>query len=105
MDRLKNKIAIVTGSTSGIGSGIAKTFAAEGAHVVICGRRKERGEALVAEIKEQGNSASYHFLDLTDLSTAESLIDDTAKEFGKIDILVNNAARSLFSVTMHSLCL
>lgn len=92
MDRLKGKIAIVTGSTSGIGTGIAKTFAAEGAHVVICGRRKERGEALVSEIAEQGGSASYHFLDLTDLTTAEALIEDTVKEYGKLDILVNNAA-------------
>lgn len=92
MNRLKDKVAIVTGSTSGIGIGIARLYAAEGAHVVICGRRKEKGEAVVERIKAEGGSASYHFLDLTDITTIETLIDDTAKAYGKIDVLVNNAA-------------
>ncbi len=92
MDRLKGKVAIVTGSTSGIGIGIARLFAAEGAKVVICGRRQEKGQAVVDKIKAEGGDASYHFIDLTDVSTIEKLISDTAETYGKIDILVNNAA-------------
>lgn len=92
MDRLKGKVAIVTGSTSGIGIGIARLFAAEGAKVVICGRREEKGQAVVERIKSEGGEASYHFLDLTDISTIDKLISDTAEKYGKIDILVNNAA-------------
>ena len=92
MDRLKGKVAIVTGSTSGIGIGIARLFAAEGAKVVICGRRQEKGQAVVDKIKAEGGEASYHFIDLTDVSTIEKLISDTAETYGKIDILVNNAA-------------
>lgn len=92
MDRLKGKVAIVTGSTSGIGIGIARLFAAEGAKVVICGRRQEKGQAVVDKIKVEGGDASYHFIDLTDVSTIEKLISDTAETYGKIDILVNNAA-------------
>lgn len=92
MNRLKDKVAIITGSTSGIGIGIARLYAAEGAKVVICGRRKEKGEAVVEQIRSEGGEATYHFLDLTDFSTIEKLIDDTAKDHGKIDILVNNAA-------------
>lgn len=92
MDRLKGKVAIVTGSTSGIGIGIATLFAKEGAQVVICGRRKEKGQLVVDEITKLGGKASYHFLDLTDFNTIDTLIDDTAKNYGKIDILVNNAA-------------
>lgn len=92
MNRLKDKVAIVTGSTSGIGIGIARLYAAEGAKVIICGRRKEKGEAVVEQIRSAGGDAEYHFLDLTDFTTIEKLIDDTAKNYGKIDILVNNAA-------------
>lgn len=92
MNRLKDKVAIVTGSTSGIGIGIARLYAAEGAKVVICGRRKEKGEVVVEQIRSAGGEAIYHFLDLTDFATIEKLIDDTAESYGKIDILVNNAA-------------
>lgn len=92
MDRLKNKIAIVTGSTSGIGVGIARLFAKEGAHVIITGRRAERGEKIVQMIKEDGGNATYHFLDITKPDTIEQLFKDVFQEFKKIDILVNNAA-------------
>ena len=54
MDRLKDKDDVVTGSTSGIGIGIANLFAAEGAKVVICGRREAKGQAVVDEIKKNG---------------------------------------------------
>ena len=92
MDRLKGKVAIVTGSTSGIGVGIARLYAAEGAKVVICGRRKEKGQAVVDSIAAEGGEAWYHFMDMTDTSSVEALIADTAEKYGKIDILVNNAA-------------
>lgn len=92
MDRLKGKVAIVTGSTSGIGVGIAKLFAAEGAKVVICGRRKEKGQAVVDSILESGGEATYHFMDITITESIEQLFKDTAEQYGKMDILVNNAA-------------
>ena len=92
MNRLQDKVAIVTGSTSGIGVGIAHLFAAEGAKVIICGRRQERGQAVVDEIVKEGGFASYHFMDMTDTDSVETLFADTAEQFGKIDVLVNNAA-------------
>lgn len=92
MDRLKGKVAIVTGSTSGIGVGIAKLFAAEGAKVVICGRRQEKGQAVVDEIVSAGGEAFYHFMDITVIESIDQLMADTVEKYGKIDILVNNAA-------------
>ena len=92
MDRLKEKVAIVTGSTSGIGIGIARLFAAEGAKVVICGRRQEKGQAVVDRIVEAGGEAFYHFMDITDTASIEALFADTVEKYGKIDVLVNNAA-------------
>ena len=92
MNRLKGKVAIVTGSTSGIGVGIARLFVAEGAKVVVCGRRQEKGQAVVDEIKKDGGEASYHFMDMTKIESVEALINDTVEKYGKLDILVNNAA-------------
>ena len=94
MNRLQDKVAIVTGSTSGIGVGIAHLFAAEGAKVIICGRRQERGQAVVDEIVKEGGFASYHFMDMTDTDSVEKLFADTAEQFGRIDVLVNNAANA-----------
>lgn len=92
MNRLKDKVAIVTGSTSGIGIGIAHEYAAEGAKVIVCGRRVEKGQAVVDDISKEGGEASFHVMDITDPSSIESLVADTAEKYGKIDILVNNAA-------------
>lgn len=92
MDRLQGKVAVVTGSTSGIGIGIARLFASEGAKVVICGRREEKGQAVVETIKKEGGEAYYHFMDITVPESIEKLFDDTAGKYGKIDVLVNNAA-------------
>lgn len=92
MDRLKGKVAIVTGSTSGIGIGIARLFAAEGAKVVVCGRRAEKGQAVVDRIVAEGGEATYHFMDITQTESIEKLFADTAQQYGKIDVLVNNAA-------------
>ena len=79
MNRLQDKVAIVTGSTSGIGIGIAKLYAAEGAKVVICGRRQAKGQAVVDEIVAAGGTAMYHFMDITDLSSIDALFADTEK--------------------------
>ena len=92
MGRLSGKVAIVTGSTSGIGIGIATVYAREGAQVIICGRREARGQEVVDQIVAEGGKASYHHMDITQAESIEALMADTAKEFGKIDILVNNAA-------------
>ena len=92
MNRLKGKVAIVTGSTSGIGIGIARLFAAEGAKVVICGRRQEKGQAVVDRIVQDGGEAYYHYMDITDTDSIEKLMADTVEKYGKIDVLVNNAA-------------
>ncbi|MGN1411973.1 MAG: SDR family NAD(P)-dependent oxidoreductase [Oscillospiraceae bacterium] len=92
MKRLAEKVAVVTGSTSGIGVGIAKLFASEGAKVIICGRRQEKGQAIADSIIKEGGEASYHFMDITDTKSIENLFADTFEKYGKIDILVNNAA-------------
>lgn len=89
---LSGKIAIVTGSTSGIGIGIARVLSKQGAHVVVTGRREEKGNEVVKQLKELGGSASYHKLDISIEDSIKKLIEDTVNEFGKIDILVNNAA-------------
>ena len=91
-DRLKNKVAIVTGSTSGIGEEIARVFAREGASVVISGRRADRGEAIVQSIHSSGGVAVFQQGDLGNPQDCTDLIQRAQQEFGGVDILVNNAA-------------
>lgn len=92
MNRLQGKVAIVTGSTSGIGIGIARLYAAEGAQVIVCGRRAEKGQGVVDSIIAEGGKAAFHAMDITDPASIEKLVEDTAATYGHIDVLVNNAA-------------
>ncbi|MEG1869809.1 MAG: glucose 1-dehydrogenase [Oscillospiraceae bacterium] len=90
--RLEGKVALVTGSTSGIGRGIAKVLSLNGAKVVVTGRREEKGAVVVNEIVSAGGEAAYMYSDVTKPDTIKDLIDGVVAKYGKIDVLVNNAA-------------
>ena len=89
--RLEGKIAFVTGGGSGIGAATAERFAQEGATVVICGRRKEPLDEVVAKIKAAGGSAEAIVADVGNEAQFVGALEQTAKKHGSLDILVNNA--------------
>ena len=90
--KLDGKVAIVTGASKGIGAGIAKQLAAEGASVVVnYASSREGADRVVDEIKKQGGTATALQADLANKADIERLFEETVKEFGRIDILVNNA--------------
>jgi NAD(P)-dependent dehydrogenase (short-subunit alcohol dehydrogenase family) len=89
---LKDRTALVTGSTSGIGKATAVALAARGAHVLVVGRDGERAERVVAEIEGSGGRASFRLTTLGDLESAQDLARwATEAGDGHVDILVNNA--------------
>ena len=88
--RLKEKIAVVTGSAGAIGGAIAKRFAEEGATVIVTDINKEGGEKIVKEIKDKGGKAVFILADAFKENELVSMIEQTIKTFGRIDILVNN---------------
>jgi NADP-dependent 3-hydroxy acid dehydrogenase YdfG len=94
MQRLQGKVAIVTGGGTGIGRGIALVLAAEGAQVVVCGRRLDRLEAVVKEIGKSGGSARALRADVSEVKDVEYLVEAVLQDCGRIDILVNNAGIS-----------
>jgi 2-deoxy-D-gluconate 3-dehydrogenase len=89
---LSGKVAIVTGGAGGIGLGIAKGLATAGATVVIANRRIQKGQEAAEYLNKQGFNAIAIPTDVSDQSSVASLVSKTVKDFGKIDILVNNAA-------------
>ncbi len=91
MGKLENKTAIVTGASSGIGRGIAKEFAGEGANVVVSDVNREGGEKVVKEIEDSGGKAIFVETDVSDTEDVDELVETTLNEYSKIDILVNNA--------------
>jgi NAD(P)-dependent dehydrogenase (short-subunit alcohol dehydrogenase family) len=88
MDRLKDKVALITGGTSGIGARTAELFVAEGARVVIAGRRRQQGEAVATAL---GAAASFIRADVSSEADVRSMIDHTLERFGRLDCLFNNA--------------
>jgi len=86
MFALANKVAVITGATSGIGARTAEVFAAEGAKVIIAGRRRDVGEALATSL-----GAMFTRTDVTVEADVEALISETVERFGRLDVLINNA--------------
>src|SRR5215831_17976497 len=89
--RLKNKVALITGGTSGIGEAVALLFAREGAKVAITGRNETRGHAVTARILEAGGQAIFLRTDIRKAQECKRPVADTPSSFGSLDILFNNA--------------
>ena len=94
-NKLTDRVAIVTGGGQGVGLGVARAFAAEGGTVVVANRSAEKGEAAVcaieADFKAAGARALYIKTDVSDKDSVLAMVAQTVAEFGRVDILVNNA--------------
>ena len=91
MGRLDGEVAIVSGSTSGLGAEIARLFAAEGAAVLVTGRDEGRGGLVASSVTDNGGQASFVAADLADPEAAATLVDTCGVVLGPPTILVNNA--------------
>ena len=91
MNILKDKVALVTGATSGIGREAAILFASEGAKVVVAGRRKDEGEEVAALIRKAGGTAKFIQADVSKEDQVKRLIDETVSTFGTLNVAFNNA--------------
>src|SRR5262245_32296406 len=96
LNRLAGRVAVITGSTKGIGRTVAKVFAVEGARVVVSGRDAEAGAKVVAEIAAAGGDAIFTRADVGVETDVRGLIASADRKWGRLDILVNNAAPADF---------
>src|SRR3989475_4283000 len=88
---MKNKVILITGALTGIGRATALAFAREGAHIVVCGRRDDVGNALATELRALGVEAEYLRADVRLEDDVRGLVDGTVKRFGRLDVAVNTA--------------
>ncbi|ANY67167.1 oxidoreductase [Paenibacillus sp. BIHB 4019] len=91
MSNIQGIVVIITGASSGIGEAAAKELASKGAKLVLAARREDRLQKLQEEIQNQGGQAIYKVTDVTSAEQMEELAQFALKEFGKIDVLINNA--------------
>jgi len=89
--RLENKVALITGGTSGIGEAAAGLFVREGAKVAIAGRNEARGHAVMERILQSGGKAIFVPTDVRKAADCRRAVDETVRAFGRLDILFNNA--------------
>ena len=89
--RLKDQVALITGSARGIGKEIAKTFAKEGATVIISDINADMASATANEFKQQGYHCADFVCDVTNMQSVEEMVNKILDKFGRIDILLNNA--------------
>ncbi|KQT20964.1 oxidoreductase [Chryseobacterium sp. Leaf405] len=90
-NNIKDKVIIITGSSSGMGEAAAKHLSALGATVVLGARRADRIEKLAEEINNDGGKALAVVADVTNLEQVKNLVDTTVQKFGRIDVIINNA--------------
>lgn len=88
---MSSPVVLITGALTGIGRATALTFARQGAHVVVSGRREAEGRALAAELQSLGAEAIFVRADVRSENEVQNLVDETVKRFGRMDIAVNNA--------------
>ncbi|NVZ64176.1 SDR family oxidoreductase [Pseudomonas gingeri] len=88
---IEGKVVLITGGSTGIGAEVARLLASRGAKVAIAARRKDKLEEVVAEITAQGGIAKGYTLDVTDKHQVEAVVAATVVDFGKLDVLINNA--------------
>lgn len=91
MDNIRDKVVLISGASSGIGECAARTLAAHGAIVVIGARRTDRLERIATAISSEGGTAFWKPLDVTSRASFQTFADFALKEFGRIDVLINNA--------------
>ncbi len=90
MDRLKNKVAIVTASTRGTGRAMVETFSEEGAVVYMAVRKVEMGDQIAKELQKKGGNVKTVFFDANDTQSYQEMVEQVLKTEGRIDVLVNN---------------
>ena len=100
--RLQGKVALVTGAGGGIGTAVAKRFAAEGAAVFCTDRDLAKADATVAAVTESGGTAQAFRADVADASDCAAQVAETVRRFGGIDILVNNAGIALHKLALDT---
>ena len=88
---IAGKIVLITGGSTGLGAETARHLAARGARIAVAARRKDKLDAVVAEIRASGGEARAYQLDVTDKQQVKAVVDAVAADFGRLDVIVNNA--------------
>ena len=92
MSEIESKVVIITGASSGVGEATARRLGASGAKLMLAARREDRLKDLVAAIEKTGGTVAYRVTDVADRAQVQALAEATLETYGRIDVLVNNAA-------------